>query len=148
MTTHPTATTRTTGEARIEADPTVPVIRITRDFRATPAQLLRAHTDPELYARWVGPDSVGHTNRLLGRPHGRQLAVRQHAGRRRVRVPRLLPRDPRGPDRPDLHLGGRPGRRLAGDAALRGPRRRLGPAAQPVARRQLRGARRVAPQRH
>jgi uncharacterized protein YndB with AHSA1/START domain len=46
-------------EARIEADPTVPVIRITRDFRATPAQLLRAHTDPELYARWVGPDSVG-----------------------------------------------------------------------------------------
>ena len=41
-----------------EADPTVPVIRITRDFAATPAQVLRAHTDPERFARWVGPDSV------------------------------------------------------------------------------------------
>ncbi|HWH01198.1 MAG TPA: SRPBCC family protein [Pilimelia sp.] len=42
----------------IEADPTVPIIRITRDFQATPEQLLRAHTDPELFARWVGPDST------------------------------------------------------------------------------------------
>lgn len=42
-------------EARIEADPTVPIIRITRDFAATPAQLLRAHTDPDLFARWSGP---------------------------------------------------------------------------------------------
>ena len=44
-----------TNQATIVADPDVPVIRITREFRATPAQLLRAHTDPELYARWVGP---------------------------------------------------------------------------------------------
>jgi uncharacterized protein YndB with AHSA1/START domain len=44
--------------ARIEADPALPVIRITRDFAATPEQLFRAHVDPELYARWVGPDSV------------------------------------------------------------------------------------------
>ena len=58
MTTNPTVTTDNLTEARIEADPTVPIIRITRDFRATPAQLLRAHTDPELYARWVGPDST------------------------------------------------------------------------------------------
>jgi len=42
----------------VEADPAVPIIRITRDFRATPAQLLRAHTDPRLFARWVGPDSL------------------------------------------------------------------------------------------
>ncbi len=49
----------TLTEATIEADPRVPVIRITRDFTATPEQLLRAHTDPELFARWVGPDSVG-----------------------------------------------------------------------------------------
>ncbi len=49
----------TVTEARIEADPTVPVIRITRDFAATPDQLLRAHTNPEIFARWVGPDSVG-----------------------------------------------------------------------------------------
>ena len=36
----------TTTEAAIEADPTLPIIRITRDFAATPEQLLRAHTDP------------------------------------------------------------------------------------------------------
>ncbi len=44
--------------AAIEADPKVPLIRITRDFAATPAQLFRAHMDPDLYARWCGPDSV------------------------------------------------------------------------------------------
>ncbi len=42
----------------IEADPRVPIIRITRDFAATPAQLFRAHTDPVLFARWVGPDRM------------------------------------------------------------------------------------------
>lgn len=49
----------TTGQryqATIAADPDLPIIRITRDFDATPAQLLRAHLDPELFARWVGPD--------------------------------------------------------------------------------------------
>ncbi|WP_114422356.1 SRPBCC domain-containing protein [Nocardioides houyundeii] len=45
-------------DAAIEADPTVPMIHIRRDFRATPAQLMRAHTDPEVFARWIGPDSV------------------------------------------------------------------------------------------
>lgn len=44
--------------AAIEADPKVPVIRITRDFAATPQQLFRAHTEPELFARWVGPEAV------------------------------------------------------------------------------------------
>lgn len=54
-------TTRTSTshpQTTIEADPTVPAIRITRDFAATPAQLLRAHTDPELYAAWVGPHDL------------------------------------------------------------------------------------------
>ena len=45
-------------ETTIEADPKVPVIRMTRDFAATPEQLLRAHTDPEIYAQWVGPDRL------------------------------------------------------------------------------------------
>lgn len=45
-------------QATIEADPKLPMIRITRDFDATPAQLLRAHLDPELFARWVGPDGM------------------------------------------------------------------------------------------
>ena len=45
-------------EAAIEAVPELPIIRITRDFRATPGQVMRAHTDPELFARWVGPHAV------------------------------------------------------------------------------------------
>ncbi|MGV1008500.1 MAG: SRPBCC domain-containing protein [Dermatophilaceae bacterium] len=48
----------TAASTRIEADPGVPVIRMTRDFAATPEQLLRAHTDPALFARWVGPDGM------------------------------------------------------------------------------------------
>ena len=48
----------TTTEARIEADPNVPIIRITREFAGTPAQLLRAHTDPELFAQWIGPSTL------------------------------------------------------------------------------------------
>jgi uncharacterized protein YndB with AHSA1/START domain len=49
--------TRTTthGEAAIEADPTVPAIHIQRDFAATPEQLFRAHTDPHVFVRWIGP---------------------------------------------------------------------------------------------
>jgi uncharacterized protein YndB with AHSA1/START domain len=42
----------------IEADRTVPIIRMTRDFQATPEQLLRAHTDGELFKQWVGPNST------------------------------------------------------------------------------------------
>jgi uncharacterized protein YndB with AHSA1/START domain len=48
-------------QATIEADTTVPIIRTTRDFDATPAQVMRAHTDPELFARWVGPDGMRTT---------------------------------------------------------------------------------------
>jgi len=48
----------TTAQAAIEADKDLPVIRITRDFAATPAQLLAAHLDPDLFARWVGPDGM------------------------------------------------------------------------------------------
>lgn len=47
-----------TAQAVIEADKDVPLIRITRDFHATPAQLMKAHTDPESFARWVGPDGM------------------------------------------------------------------------------------------
>ena len=52
--------TATTGrhQVSIEADPDLPIIRMTRDFDATPTELMRAHTDPELFARWVGPDGM------------------------------------------------------------------------------------------
>jgi uncharacterized protein YndB with AHSA1/START domain len=43
--------------AAIEADPKLPIIRITRDFAASPDKVLRAHTDPDLFARWCGPDA-------------------------------------------------------------------------------------------
>ena len=48
----------TIAEATIEADPNVPIIRITREFAGTPEQLFRAHTDPKLFAQWVGPRSL------------------------------------------------------------------------------------------
>jgi uncharacterized protein YndB with AHSA1/START domain len=42
-------------DTAITADPDVPAIRIERIFDATPEQLFRAHTDPELVAQWLGP---------------------------------------------------------------------------------------------
>ncbi len=56
--TTPGSTAAHYAEAAIEAVPDLPIVRITRDFRATPEQLMRAHTDPELFVRWIGPDSV------------------------------------------------------------------------------------------
>lgn len=53
--------TTTAREATITADEKLPIIRITRDFDATPAQLMRAHLDPELFVRWVGPDGMDTT---------------------------------------------------------------------------------------
>ena len=75
------------AEATIEADPKVPVIRITRDFTATPAQLLRAHTDPDLFVRWVGPNGMttmidqwdartGGSWRFVQRREGAEFAFR------------------------------------------------------------------------
>lgn len=51
--TKPTLTT--IPEATITADPEVPAIHIAREFAATPAQLLRAHTDPDIVVQWLGP---------------------------------------------------------------------------------------------
>jgi len=45
------------NEATIEAVADLPVIRITREFDAAPEQVQRAHIDPVLFARWIGPDS-------------------------------------------------------------------------------------------
>ena len=52
-------TTRTAdGTTTIEADREVPLIRMTRVFHATPAQLVRAHTDAELFVKWIGPEDT------------------------------------------------------------------------------------------
>jgi uncharacterized protein YndB with AHSA1/START domain len=49
------STTPSTRETLIVADPALPVIRITRDFDASPEKVFRAWTDPDLVARWLGP---------------------------------------------------------------------------------------------
>jgi uncharacterized protein YndB with AHSA1/START domain len=51
-------TTTQRHDTEIVADPDVPAIRITREFDAPPAKVFRAHTDRELFERWVGPDVV------------------------------------------------------------------------------------------
>jgi uncharacterized protein YndB with AHSA1/START domain len=48
-------------EAAVEAVGNMPAITITRDFTATPAQLFRAHTDPDLLVQWIGPDASSMT---------------------------------------------------------------------------------------
>ncbi|QFZ23130.1 SRPBCC family protein [Saccharothrix syringae] len=45
-------------ETTISADPALPVIRITREFDAPREAVFRAHTDPELVVKWLGPRSV------------------------------------------------------------------------------------------
>ena len=50
--------TTTRHQTEITADPDLPTITITREFDAPPAQVFRAHVDPELFARWVGPRSI------------------------------------------------------------------------------------------
>ena len=52
------STTSNRHPVSIVADPKLPIIRMTRDFSAPPAQLMRAPTDPELFARWGGPDGM------------------------------------------------------------------------------------------
>lgn len=47
--------TTTTHETQITTDDDVPQVRIVREFDAPPAQVFRAHADPELFARWIGP---------------------------------------------------------------------------------------------
>jgi uncharacterized protein YndB with AHSA1/START domain len=68
------------NEATISADPDLPIIRISRDFNATPAQLIRAHTDPELFKQWVGPDSLTTTIDYWDARTGGSWRFVQHRG--------------------------------------------------------------------
>jgi len=51
----------TSKQATIEARPDLPVITITREFDASPERVFRAHVDPELFARWIGPRALSTT---------------------------------------------------------------------------------------
>ena len=56
-----TQKTVTHPETVIEIDTEVPLVRIIREFDATPAQVFRAHTDPELVRQWLGPRDLTMT---------------------------------------------------------------------------------------
>lgn len=61
----------TTRDTEIMIDPDVPLVRITRAFDAPPAEVFRAHADPELLARWIGPHGmVTHVDQLDARRGG------------------------------------------------------------------------------
>lgn len=48
--------TTSTHETQIIADSDVPLVRIIREFDASPKKLFRAHTEPALFAQWTGPN--------------------------------------------------------------------------------------------
>jgi uncharacterized protein YndB with AHSA1/START domain len=48
-------------ETRIVSDPDVPLVRIVREFDAPKEKVFRAHTDPEIVARWLGPRDLTMT---------------------------------------------------------------------------------------
>jgi uncharacterized protein YndB with AHSA1/START domain len=50
--------TTSTHQTEIAVDPDVPLVRITREFDASPDKVFRAHTDPELFTRWNGPNGT------------------------------------------------------------------------------------------
>jgi uncharacterized protein YndB with AHSA1/START domain len=47
--------TTTTRETEITVDRDLPLVRIVREFDASVDKVFRAHTDPELITRWLGP---------------------------------------------------------------------------------------------
>ena len=51
-------TTTTSHETQITVDPDVPIVRIIREFDAPPEKVFRAHADPDLFARWCGPNGT------------------------------------------------------------------------------------------
>jgi uncharacterized protein YndB with AHSA1/START domain len=54
-------TTTQHHETTIESDPKVPLVRIVREFDASPEKVFRAHTDPELVRQWLGPRGLEMT---------------------------------------------------------------------------------------
>lgn len=44
-----------TRQTRIEAPDEIPLVRIVREFDAPASAVFRAHTDPDLLVRWLGP---------------------------------------------------------------------------------------------
>jgi len=53
--------TTSTREADIHVDPDVPLVRITRDFDFPVDKVFRAHVEPDLFVRWMGPRGLEMT---------------------------------------------------------------------------------------
>ena len=92
-------TTTSTRHAEIHADPDVPLVRITREFDAPPAKVFRAHTDPDLAARWLGPrDHEMRTDHFDSRTGGTSTHPHHARGahtRRHAPLPTQSPPPPR-----------------------------------------------------
>jgi uncharacterized protein YndB with AHSA1/START domain len=54
-------TSPATNATSIDVDKNVPLVRITREFDASPEKVFRAHVDPDLFARWNGPNDTTMT---------------------------------------------------------------------------------------
>lgn len=52
------ATTKATPETQIIVNPDLPTVEIIREFDAPPELVFRAHVEPELVVRWMGPDDL------------------------------------------------------------------------------------------
>jgi uncharacterized protein YndB with AHSA1/START domain len=94
-----TTTKTADGTTTIESVADLPLIRITREFSATPAQLFRAHTDADLFVRWTGPDGTsikldqwdprtGGSWRYINISHGEEYAF--HGCFHTVRADRIV----------------------------------------------------------
>ncbi|GAB2456140.1 SRPBCC family protein [Nocardioides hungaricus] len=64
------------SETTIEAVRDLPVIRITREFEAPAERVFRAHTDPDVFARWIGPNSIDTTITVWDATTGGRYAYR------------------------------------------------------------------------
>jgi uncharacterized protein YndB with AHSA1/START domain len=79
--------TQTKNETEIIIDPDLPLVKIVREFDATPEQVFRAHTDPDLVKEWLGPRYLemevehwdcrdGGSYRYIHRADGEEYAFR------------------------------------------------------------------------
>ena len=116
---------------------------MTRDFEATPQQLYRAHTDKDLFARWMGPDGLDMQITAWDARTGGSWAYTAGRGEdsngfhgcfHEVRDDRIVQ---------TFTWDGEPDGVALETLRVRGSRRRSHAPARALAVRQLRGARRV-----
>lgn len=73
-----------THETTIAASTEVPTITITREFDAPRELVFRAHTDPALYVRWIGPRRLSTTLPLWDPRRGGAWRMKNYAGEEEI----------------------------------------------------------------